>query len=311
MHLSVRLLAGVTCVATLTTAVALTSAATAQQPAFRAGTDLVSLFVTVTDRDQRLVPDLVVEDFEVRDNGTPQEIVLFQNEAEPITVVVMLDTSFSMTATLDLLRDAAEQFLLRLLPDDRARVGAFNDVVEITAEFSSDRDGLIAAMRGQDFGNATRLYDAMALGLDELQGVEGRRVVLVFSDGEDTASRTRLNRVIERAREEEVMVYAIGLEVAYFDGIRQVRTRPDRGLRRIAEETGGGYFELKRTADLAPTFTRVAQELHSQYVMGFAPAALDGRVHRLEVRVKQDGMTARARRSYVADPERLRGADVP
>lgn len=280
-----------------------------QAPMFRSGTELVSLFVTVTDRDQRLVPDLLVDDFEVLDNNRPQEIVFFQNEAQPITVVVMLDTSFSMTGSLDLLRDAAEQFLIRLFPDDRAKVGSFNDRIEITAEFSGDRDELIAAMRDQDFGNATRLYDAMAMGLDELRGIEGRRVVLVFSDGEDTASRARLNDIIDRARTEEVMFYAIGLEMDYFDGIRQVRSRPDRGLRRIAEETGGGYFELRRTADLAPTFTRVAQELHSQYVIGFTPTSLDGRVHRLDVRVKRDGMTARARRSYVADPESIRGTE--
>jgi Ca-activated chloride channel family protein len=277
-------------------------------PTFRAGTEIVSLFVTVTDENQRLVPDLTVDDFRVLDNGRPQPIVFFQSEVQPITVVAMLDTSASMTASLDLLRDAAEQFLIRLLPDDRAKVGAFNDRIELTAEFSGDRDELISAMRDQDFGNGTRLYDALALSLDELQGVEGRRVVLIFSDGEDTASRTRLGNVIERARDEEVMVYAIGLEVNYFDGMRQVRSRPDDGLRRLAEETGGGYFELERTADLAPTFTRVAQELHSQYVIGFTPENLDGRVHQLRVEVSQRDMTARARRSYVADPERLGGA---
>jgi hypothetical protein len=141
-------------------------------------------------------------------------------------------------------------------------------------------------------------------GADEVRGIDGRKVVLVFSDGEDTSSRASQRSVTERAREEEVMVYAIGLETEYFDGVRVVRTRPDRGMRRIAEETGGGYFELKKTADLAPTFTRVAQELHSQYVVGFAPTQLDGRVHKLDVRVRQPGMTARARRSYVADPER-------
>jgi len=279
----------------------------AQQPTFRAGTELVSLFVTVTDRNQRLVPDLLVEDFEVLDNNRPQEIVFFQSEVQPITVVVMLDTSASMTASLDLLRDAAEQFLIRLLPADNAKVGAFNDRIELTAEFSNDRDELIAAMRDQDFGNGTRLYDALSMSLDELKSIEGRRVVLVFSDGEDTASRARLGNVIERARDEEVMVYAIGLEVNFFDGVRQVRSQPDDGLRRIAEETGGGYFELEETADLAPTFTRVAQELHSQYVIGFVPATLDGRVHELEVEVKRENMTARARRSYVADSETLGG----
>jgi VWFA-related protein len=79
-----------------------------------------------------------------------------------------------------------------------------------------------------------------------------------------------------------------------------VRSRPDGGLRRIADETGGGYFELQKTTDLAPTFTRVAHELHSQYVLGFTPTQLDGKIHKLAVRMKQPGMTARARRSYLA-----------
>lgn len=94
------------------------------------------------------------------------------------------------------------------------------------------------------------------------------------------------------------MVYAIGLESHYFNGGRMVESKPDRGLRKLTDETGGGYFELKQTSDLAPTFTRVAQELHSQYVLGFTPTHLDGRTHKLAVRVKQPAMMARARRSY-------------
>jgi Ca-activated chloride channel family protein len=99
------------------------------------------------------------------------------------------------------------------------------------------------------------------------------------------------------------MIYAIGLRSNYFNGRTQVRTSPDRGLRRLAEETGGGYFELERTADLSPTFTRVSEELHSQYLMGFTPTALDGKVHKLEIRMKQPNMRARARKSYLAVAE--------
>jgi VWFA-related protein len=106
--------------------------------------------------------------------------------------------------------------------------------------------------------------------------------------------------VIERARADEVMIYAIGLESRYFNGQTQVRTKPDSGLRKIADETGGGYFELTKASELAPTFTKVAQELHSQYVIGFTPTQLDNRVHKLAVKMKQPGMSARARRSYVA-----------
>src|SRR5205823_7771242 len=109
----------------------------------------------------------------------------------------------------------------------------------------------------------------------------------------------------DRARTDEVMIYAIGLESRYFNGQQQVRTRPDSGLRKVADETGGGYFELTKASELASTFTKVAQELHSQYVIGFTPTQLDNRIHKLAVRVKQTGMTARARRSYLAAPDRF------
>jgi Ca-activated chloride channel family protein len=289
-------------------AVATSAALVAQQPqgpTFKAGTQVVSLFVTVADAQKRLVPDLAKEDFDVFDNEKPQAITYFDNSIHPITVVVMLDTSGSMTLTIDLLKRAAEQFLIRLLPDDKAKVGAFNDKVQISSRFTNNRDQLISSVMDLDYGNGTRLWDAVALSLDELKGVEGRRVILVFTDGDDTASKVGLGNVIDRARADEVMVYAIGLESEYFNGQRQVRSRPDGGLRKIADETGGGYFELKKTSDLAPTFTKVASELHSQYVLGFAPTQLDNRVHKLMVKVKPAGLTARARRSYLATADKF------
>ena len=267
---------------------------------FRSGTQVVSLFTTVFDAESRLVPDLTQDDFEVFDNDKPQPLVVFRSENLPITAVVMLDTSGSMTGTIDLLKTAAEQFLIRLLPDDKAAVGAFNDKIELNAGFTNNRDKLVSQVKDLDYGNGTRLFDAISESLDALHGVEGRRVILVFTDGDDTASRIGRGTVLDRARADEVMIYAIGLQSEYFDGARMVRSKPDSGLKKLADETGGGYFELKKTADLGPTFSRVAQELHSQYVLGFEPKQLDGKVHKLAVKMKQAGMTARARKSYVA-----------
>ncbi len=274
--------------------------AAAQQPTFRSSTQVVSLFATVLDAQNRLVPDLTQDDFQILDNDKPQKLTVFQSENQPITVVVMLDTSGSMTGSIQLLKAAAEQFIVRLLPEDKAAVGAFNDKIELSAQFSNDRDQLVTEVRDLDFGNGTRLFDGIAEGLNQLQGVDGRKVVLVFTDGDDTSSRVGRGTVMDRARAEEVMIYAIGLQSEYFDGQRTVRSKPDSALRRLADETGGGYFELKQTSDLGPTFTRVAQELHSQYVLGFEAQQLDGKVHKLTVKMKQVGMTARARRSYVA-----------
>jgi len=271
----------------------------AQQPTFKAGTQLVPVFVTVLDAEKRLVPNLVKEDFEILDNTKPTPIVLFDAEVQPVTVVVMLDTSGSMTGSLDLLRSAAEQFLIRLLPADKGLVGAFNDKIQFEGKFTSNRDDLVGALRDLDYGNPTRLFDAIDASLDQLKGIEGRRAILVFTDGEDTYSKASMGRVLDRGRTEEVMIYSIGLESNVVIGSQRIRTRPDRGLRKLSDETGGGYFELKRTDELGPTFTRVAQELHSQYSLAFAPAT-DGRVHKLDVVVKKPGMNARARKSYQA-----------
>ncbi|HIM51225.1 MAG TPA: VWA domain-containing protein [Acidobacteria bacterium] len=273
-----------------------------QTPVFRSGTEIVDLYVTVTDQNGRLVPSLLQEDFEILDEGVVQEIVLFENEVRPITVVVMLDTSASMTPSLDLLMAGAEQFIIRMLPDDRGKVGAFNDKIQILpeAEFIGNRDALIRALDRLQFGNPTRLYDAIGASVDSLQGIEGRKVALIFTDGEDTQHQIGWRDALNMALREEVMLYTIGLEMNYHNGIRFVRSRPDGRLKTFAEETGGGYFELKDTDELGPTFTRVAQELHSQYVVGFAPSVQDGKVHQLEVRVRQRGMTARARKTYTA-----------
>jgi Ca-activated chloride channel family protein len=266
-------------------------------------THTVPLFVTVTDSQRRLVSDLTQEDFEVYDNGKPQPLTTFGNEPTPITAVLMLDTSGSMTLNLDLVKAAAEQFVIRLLPNDRAKIGAFNDKIQIFPkdEFIGDRDRLIRILKNDlDFGYPTRLFDAVDESIAALRGIDGRRVVITFTDGDDTASRVSRGDALERARIEDVMIYGVGLESDYFNGAQRVRTRPDRGLKNLAEETGGGFFDLKKTDELGPTFTRIAQELHSQYVLGFSPPVLDGKVHKVEIKVKRPAMTARGRKSYVA-----------
>lgn len=270
-----------------------------QQPIFKSATRTVPVYATVTDATGRLVPDLERADFEVFDEGKKVELSVFENVVQPITVVVMLDTSGSMTMNLELLKQAATQFVIRLLPADRARVGSFSDKIRVSpADFTGDRDELMRILREDiQFGNPTALWDATDVSMDALKDMQGRRVVLVFTDGADTYSRRSQGDILTRARSEEFMIYAIGLR-SQMRG--QGVTRPDPGLKKVAEETGGGYFELRRTDELNATFTRVAAELHSQYALGFTPQAIDGKVHKLEVRVARPGLVARARKSYVA-----------
>lgn len=286
----------------LTAALFLTGSLNAQDPQkFKISTNIVALYATVMDADKRLVADLVQDDFEIYDNGKLQTITSFDNKPLPITVVVMLDSSGSMTLALDLVKRAAEQFLLRMLPEDQGMVGAFNDKIQFLPDyFTSSRDELISKLKDLDYGNPTRLYDAVNQSLAHMNGIKGRKVVLVFTDGDDNSSKVGSGDVTDRARTDEVMIYSVGLENEYFNGQRKVRSSPDRGLKRLSEETGGGFFLLKKTDELGPTFTRVAEELHSQYVLGFTPQSLDGKVHKLELRLKKPAMTARARKSYVA-----------
>jgi Ca-activated chloride channel homolog len=274
-----------------------------EQPVYRSGIRTVPVYATVIDSRGRLVSGLARSDFSIADNGETALVSVFSNDSQPFTAVVMLDTSASMTSNLEFLHRAAEQFLSRLAVSDRAQVGAFNDKIQLSGTFTNNTADLIAALDELDIGNPTRLYDAIAASLDALRSVDGRRIVLVFTDGDDSASRIDFKTVLERARNEEVMVYAIGLESEFFNGERLVKTRPSRDLKKLAEETGGGYFELLKTADLGPTFSRVIQELRSQYVLGFAPAILDGKMHKLDVRVSKPGMTVRARKSYIAARE--------
>ena len=277
------------------------SSSSAQQK-FKSGTLTVPVYVTVTDAEKRLVPDLDREDFEVYDNGKVQPLTLFDNKSVPIAAVVMLDSSGSMTLILGRVKEGAEQFLMRLLPEDTGRVGAFNDKIQFLPEdaFTSDRDVLIRSLKELDFGYPTRLWDAVDESIRRLEGVPQRKVILVFTDGADTASRRDLDDVMQEARAKEIMVYAIGLETKISPNGQVQRSSPDRGLKKLAEETGGGFMLLKKEDELGPTFTRVAQELHSQYVLGFSPSALDGKVHKLEVKLKKPGMNARSRKSYLA-----------
>ena len=273
----------------------------------KVSTQTVPIYATVLDGQRRLVTDLQREDFEVYDNGKLQTLTNFVSETTPFTAVVMLDTSGSMTLNLDFVKHGG-----RGIPDPACcpRTGprsvSFNDKIKILPRdepFTGNRDRLIRLLKEDlDFGYPTRLWDAVDESIAQMEVLEGRRVVLVFTDGDDSASKRGRDDVLERAREKDMMIYAVGLASEYFNGQSKVRSRPDRGLRRVAEETGGGYFELSKKDELGPTFTRVAQELHSQYVMGFTPEVLDGKIHKLEVRVKRPGLTARSRRSYVATP---------
>jgi Ca-activated chloride channel family protein len=296
----------------------------AQDSPFRSGTDIVSLYATVTDRSGRLVPDLTQDDFEVRDNGRRQTLTFFSNDVQPITIVVMLDRSGSMEENFPLVEQATSRFIRELLPADRARIGNFSrQILILPPEFTSDQEKLLQVLhRDMQEVGPSPVWTAVDRSITALLKESGRRVVLLFSDGHNDPRPGQvysdLKDVIRRSEIDEVMVYAIGLadesssssSLAVHNRIGQIQLgrpgrtkliKPDKGLRQIAERTGGGYFELTWQQDLGAVFSRVADELHHQYAMGFQPQALDGRTHKLEVRLKRPDLSVRGRKSYVAE----------
>jgi VWFA-related protein len=270
---------------------------------FRSSVQSVPIYATVIDSKGRLVPDLAQADFEVFDNMKAAPITNFVAEVQPIAVVTALDLSGSMTNDIALAKDAAEAFMLRLLPHDRARVVGFDDVVRWSPEFTNDRDKLVQYIRmDMQFGNGTRLWDALYESIGALKQEITRKVVVVLSDGDDSGSKNASDDdVLASAQANDVMIYTVGLRTHYRGGYggTMVEGRPDRNLKKMSEHTGGGFFELTRATELNSTFTRVADELHRQYLLAIT-AQSDGKPHTLTVRVKTPGMSVRARKTYIA-----------
>jgi VWFA-related protein len=348
----------------------------AQRPVYRSGTHTVSIYATVVDATGRLVTTLTRDDFEVFDNGRARPISVFASDPQPITIVVMLDRSGSMAHNAAFVQRAADEFIANLLPGDRMRLGSFSARIEIDPEtFTSDHEALRRILREKlQPPGPTPLWSAADAAMTALAGQDGRRVVLIFTDGKDTPgwlgpNSPSFDAVRARAQQDETMVYGIGLSdpceditaLAPHGSAGQPRLQrpgripggrrlppgrlpipvplptplppgprvpgrefppptppfaaprrvdhgcvdeaPDPELRVLAEDGGGGYFELQGTDDLDATFARVAEELHHQYVLAFTTAELDGTVHQLDVRVRRPGMTARARKSYFAPLE--------
>jgi Ca-activated chloride channel family protein len=286
-------------------------------PTFRASTRTVAVYATVQDRTGRLVPDLTKDEFQVLDNGRPTEIVTFSNEVLPVTVVLMLDMSSSMREEFLRVRDATRHFIDALGPGDRVRLGTFGWEVAVSPHLTGDK-GLLHRILDEEVwhGGGTPLWTAMKAGMQSLRGEPGRRVVLTLTDGQnvcgfvpeivarpattiETLDAARdpalsacasLGEIETLALDGEFILYAIGMEGAGLE----------TAMMRLAEESGGGHISLRRNADLTSTLAQVVDELHHQYALGFRAPQLDGAVHTLEVRLNRSGLTARARRSYLA-----------
>jgi len=287
-----------------------------QQPAqFHSATDLVTVYVTVTDRAGQLISDLGTDDFTVSDNGTPREIVAFSNERQPITVALMLDMSGSMRPVELRLRQAAEAFVGSLLPGDRASLSTLSrGPTKLTSNVASVAEILRLGLP-MDFGSP--IWAGLDRTMRSLESEAGRRAIVAFTDGKDaggivvppaavSADHVDMLRMTplkppspptptelsQRAEREGFVVYAIGFQGSDFD----------RTVKSIANNSGGRALQLKRDDDLRLAFTGIANELHHQYLIGFSPGASDGKVHTVEIKMRPSGLKARARKTYVAEP---------
>jgi VWFA-related protein len=289
---------------------------TAQRPTFRSDTEALWVTATVIDKDGRLVTDLTRDDFEVLDSGFARDITVFRNDTVPFAITILFDISGSLMSNSYTMREAVKELVARFQPGDRATIGAFWGATEISPRFTANPKTLLgwvnATVAGvgvkcvRSFvhggsvtppprGAMTGVWNAVHCGIEAVSrdAETPRRVVLVITDGLDNYSTHRPEDVGQYAEQLGVMVYAIGMP-----GRDGLDVAP---LRRLAEDTGGGYYKLLDGDDLPRTFARIAEELRHQYVFGVTPSG-DVSTHKLEVRVKRANAITRSRRVYMEAP---------
>ena len=275
---------------------------------FRAGVEMVSLNITVLDQQQHYLTDLESRDFTILEDGARQDITYFNRMSLPIALSLLIDTSASMEQRLTIAQDAAVGFAKKLRPQDLAQVVDFDTRVEVLQGFTADTTALETAIRNTQAGGSTAMFNALYISLKELAKIRPRteddvhrRAVVVLSDGEDTSSLVTYDEVLDLAKRSATTIYAIGLQ-SRDNGLSKGFKEAEYVLRQLATETGGRAFFPQRPEDLAGIYGVIADELASQYVIGYASSnqKRDGSWRRLTVQVNRTGTTARTKRGYFA-----------
>jgi Ca-activated chloride channel family protein len=272
-------------------------AAQQQIPQFSSGVQLVEVYATVTDERGEPVTGLRQSDFEVLENGQPQEIAAFAAGEFPLTVALGVDRSASMAGEpLRLAKLASQAFLRQLRPDDRSMVVAISNNAEVIAPLSSNHEEQSRTIAALDAWSTTALHDAIIASLDRLEPEKGRQALVVFSDGVDRYSRATSSEVVARARRSQALIYPITFG----------RNRSPASAE-LAVLTGGRSFLLRDARELERTLATIARELRYQYLIGYAPAAKaepgshEWRSIRVTGKNRQRGLRVRARDGYTTD----------
>ena len=283
-----------------------------QVPSFRAGVDIVSLSVTVTDPNGHYVTGLDSPDFSVFEDGVKQEITYFDRSNLPIALSLLLDTSASMEGRMGIAQEAAAGFARRLRNLDLAQVIDFDTRAIVAKAFTSDGAQLEEAIRKTTAGGSTALYNAVYIALKELKKARGsgatdvrRQAIVLLSDGEDTASLVSYEEVLELAKRSDTAIYPIGLRAPAEPGAKGFREAAFV-LRDLAQQTGGRSFSPNRVDDLAGVYTQIADELASQYLVGYVSknGRRDGAWRRIVVQVARAEANARSKQGYYAPAAR-------
>lgn len=273
---------------------------------------LVSVFATARDRKGNSVLDLGKGDFMLLEDGTPQTVTHFTSAKVPITIALLIDASNSMNLgrRIDLARKAAEEFVESVDPEDRLIVLSFNDELKGGAEPAADRNASKKVIAAIEARGGTALYDAIYSAAGRLLGSEGRRVIVLLSDGRDQAltdnepgSLHLFEEALEKAHRSEVAVYAIGLG-PHLD--TEMDLRHERSLKEIldalARTTGGRSYYPARPGQLSGVYRQIAADLKAQYTLAYVSTnrVPDGKWRTITLTAKDPGLEVRARAGYYA-----------
>ena len=266
-------------------------------PQFSSSVQLVEVYASVTDTTGEPVTGLRQSDFEIRENGVPQEISTFAAGEFPLTVALGIDRSWSMAGEpLRLAKQASQAFLRELKAGDRSMVVAISNEADVIAPLSADRAAQSRAIAALDPWSTTALHDAIVAALDRLESEEGRQALIVFSDGTDRYSHRSAAQVLERARRSNALIYPIAFG----------KTRPPL-LAELAVLTGGRSFLLRDARELEKTLASIARELRSQYLIGYTPAdpivrgEREWRSIQVSLTNPRPGLRVRARDGYTTE----------
>jgi Ca-activated chloride channel family protein len=270
---------------------------------FRSTVDLVSLGVTVLDRQGQFITDLTADDFEVLEDGKPQVVSHFVRgdvtPAPELHLGLLFDSSGSMEGEIDFSRSAAIKFLNALPDAEDVTLVDFDTEVRVARYGQADFPRLVERIRRRKPNGNTAMHDALGVYLDGTSSQEGRKVFVLYTDGMDTGSSMSYSEALDLLRSADVTMYAVGF-LGGGSGSRGMEQR--LRLQQMAESTGGTAFFPSAAKELDPTYEKVVAEVRAQYSLGYLSTNLltDGSWRKLEIKVKRPGVKIRSRKGYFA-----------